>query len=100
MRLALLGLALGNMLIALLGSWFALAGTERSPWEIIIVYVCPVLAPLFVVVLLFDYVMSRVRAAEAQGDERARFIRIGRIELVAIGVTLLYWVPFFVSIVR
>ena len=48
-------------------------------------------------VLLFDYIMSRVRAADAEGAERARFVRIGRIELAAMLLNLAIWIPYFAS---
>ena len=55
------------------------------------------MAPLLAVVLLFDYIMSRVRAADATGFEHDRFVRIGRIELAVMVLTLLFWVPFFAA---
>ena len=55
------------------------------------------MAPLIIVVLLFDYIMSRVRAADAEGVERDRFARICRIELGMLLLTLLIWVPFFIT---
>jgi hypothetical protein len=36
-----------------------------------------------------------MRAADATGSERASFVTIGRIELALLGLTLLFWVPFF-----
>ncbi len=71
------------------------AAEQLTVWTIIALYVTPVMAPLFVVVILFDYVMSRVRAADAEGDESLRFRNIARLELAMILISLLYWVPFF-----
>ena len=97
MRQVLLGLALLNALLPIayvLG--FAVADSaERSLREVIATLIAPVMAPLFAVVILFDYIMSRVRAADADGEERARFAAIARIELAVIAITLLFWVPYF-----
>jgi hypothetical protein len=98
LRIALLGLALLNILLPLIGIAFPLAtdGHERHMWTILTSVIAPVLAPLFIVVILVDYIMSLVRAADADGELRAVFVTIGRIELAAIGISLLFWVPYFV----
>ncbi len=98
LRLALFALAILNMLISILHLQLSQAAEAYSTWGIIAVYVTPVMAPIFVVVILFDYVMSRVRAADAEGLQRSRYRNIGRLELALIAVTLLYWIPFFVSL--
>jgi hypothetical protein len=99
LRQALLGLALINALIPLVDS--LLRNDNAAPgWAVVPEIVCPVLAPIFVVVIFFDIVMSKVRAADAEGDDRAFFRRVARIEAIVIGLTLLYWVPFFLSSFR
>jgi hypothetical protein len=65
-------------------------------WTVLTTVIAPVLAPLFIVVILFDYIMSRVRAADADGELRGLFVSIGRIELAVIGICLLFWVPYFI----
>ena len=99
LRLGLYALALLNVLLSIitLAMDSGAAAAEPPLWTIITLNVTPVMAPLFVVVIFFDYVMSRVRAADSQGDERALYVRIGRVELAVIGITLLYWIPFFVN---
>jgi len=98
LRIALLGLALVNVLLPLIGIVFPLEAVEheRNLWTVMTTVVAPVLAPIFVVVILIDYIMSRVRAADADGEQRALFVSIGRIELAVIGISLLFWVPYFV----
>ena len=98
MRSALLALALLNVIMPLLHYFlpFAAGGEEPRLWEVLATVIAPVMAPLFAVLLLFDYIMSRVRAADASGIERLRFIAIARIELGALLVTLLFWVPYFI----
>jgi len=100
LRIALLGLTLLNVLLPLTGIVFPLvaAGHERNLWTVLTTVVAPVLAPLFIIVILFDYIMSRVRAADADGEQRALFVSIGRIELAVIGFSLLFWVPYFVLV--
>ena len=97
MRQVLLGFALLNLLLPVLhrlGQAVA-ATAQGSLWEIVATLIAPVLAPLLLVVVLFDYIMSRVRAADADGDERARFAAIARLELIVIVISLLFWGPYF-----
>ena len=70
----------------------------NSIWAVFLTTIAPVLSLLFLVVIFFDYVMSRVRAADLQDDSRLRFIAISRIELLIIVVMLAYWIPFFMAL--
>ena len=101
LRLSLFTLAISNMLITiidpLLRSQTSVPAAD-SIWTAFITIIAPVLSLLFLVVIFLDYVMSRVRAADLQGDLRLRFIAISRIELLIIAIMLAYWVPFFVSL--
>ncbi len=97
MRQVLLGFALLNMLLPIL-HWLgpaATTGAERSLWDIFATLIAPVMAPLLLVVVLFDYVMSRVQAADASGDEQARFAAIARLEFTVIAISLVFWGPYF-----
>ena len=105
LRIGLLLLALLNLLISAI-HWI---GNENfttnldqtaSLWEIAAVYIAPVNAPIILVVVLFDYIMSRVRAADASGEARVTFVKIARIELAMIWLYLIYWVPYFVSLLE
>ena len=98
LRLALLALALLNALLPLVGILADIGAGEHGLWNLLVTMITPVMAPLFVVVLLFDYLMSRVRAADAEGEQRALYLGIGRIELAVMLVTLLFWVPFFIKL--
>jgi len=97
LRTALITLALLNCLFPLLAIAFPflLAGDKHSLWSVVLTIVGPVNAPLLMVVTLFDYIMSRVRAADGEGAERLRYTTIGRIELAVLGITLLVWIPYF-----
>ncbi len=101
LRLGLLTIALLNMLVPIIDAQFvpsAAADAERSLWGVFASLITPVLAPLLMVVVLFDYIMTRVRAADASGEERNRFVTIGRIELAAIAIMLIYWVPALIAL--
>ena len=97
LRIALLWLALVNVALPLADLLFAFsAGSDRHDfWPVLVQVIAPAMAPLMVVVLFFDYIMSRVRAADAEGAVRTGFIHIGRVELAAIGLLLLFWIPYF-----
>jgi len=97
LRIALITLALLNCLFPLLAIAFPLLleGDKHSFWSVVITIVAPVNAPLLMVVTLFDYIMSRVRAADGEGAVRLRYTTIGRIELAVLGITLLVWIPYF-----
>ena len=97
LRQVLLGAALANMSLPILHALLDDGGT-RSLWDIVATLIAPVMAVIFPVVILFDYVMSRVRAADAEGAVRDHFVVVGRIELAVIGITLLYWIPYLVIV--
>ena len=97
MRQVLLGFVLLNGLLPVL-HWLGPAAASdagRSLWDIFATLIAPVMAPLLLVVVLFDYVMSRVRQADDDGDEQARFAAIARLELAVIVISLLFWGPYF-----
>ena len=60
--------------------------------------IAPVMAPLLVVVIFFDWLMSKIRAADAPGEEGDIFRQIAQTEKLVIFVLFLFWVPFFVSL--
>ena len=97
LRIGLLALALINILPPLIEIVLPVVANTggHSFWSVLTSVITPVMAPLLMVVLLFDYLMSRMRAADATGSERASYVTIGRIELALLGITLLFWVPYF-----
>ena len=97
LRIGLFVLALLNILPPLIETLLPVAANtdEHSFWWVLTSVISPVMAPLLMVVLLFDYLMSRMRAADAAGSERASYVTIGRIVLAFLGITLVFWVPFF-----
>ena len=97
LRQALLGGALANTALPILHILFDSAG-ERSLWDIVATMIAPTLSLLFAVVILFDYIMSRVRASDAEVEERAHFTVISHIELLVLAITLAFWIPYFVNL--
>lgn len=96
LRITLLALSLANLLPPLGALLAGQAGTATEGfWPVVSGLISPVMAPLLLVVILFDYIMSRVRAADAEGIEREGFARIARIELAVMAINLLFWVPYF-----
>lgn len=101
LRLGLFTIAIVNSLLPLIDSILQqLLSTDLtdSIWAVFPTLVAPVMAPLLLVVILFDYVMSRVRAEDETGDARAHFISISRIELLLMVVIFIYWLPFFMAL--
>jgi hypothetical protein len=98
LRIALLIAALINILLPMIEILVPLTvgDDEHRLWSVMTSVIAPVMAPLLIVVVLFDYIMTRVRVADADGELRTGFIRIGRIELAMLGIMLLFWVPYFV----
>jgi hypothetical protein len=97
LRVGLITLALLNCFLPLIAIVFpfVLEGDKHSFVSVLINIVVPVNAPLLMVAILFDYIMSRVRAADSEGSVRLRYTKIGRIELAVLGITLLVWIPYF-----
>jgi hypothetical protein len=98
LRIALLIAGLLNILLPLIEILVPLAGDDDKHhfWSVMTGVIAPVMAPLLIVVILFDYIMTRVRAADGDGELRNRFIRIGRIELAMLCLMMLFWVPYFI----
>ncbi len=94
LRLALLSLALVNALIPPLDSLLR-QGQPAPGWEVVPAIINPVMAPIFIVVIIFDIVMAKVRAADAPPDEAGYFRFAVRVDVTVIFLTLLFWVPFF-----
>lgn len=102
LRLGLFGLVILDLILSA-GYQLAImlmdTSLEQAAWAPIPTIVAPVMAPILVVVILFDYIMSRVRAAdEPEEARRAHYLLTGRIELLFIGVMLAYWIPFFFTL--
>ena len=76
------------------------AGREPEGWYILPVFVAPVMVVIFIWLLLFDMLMSRVLAGEKPPAEQARLHFALRVDVVLLVALLLFWGPFFYSLVR
>lgn len=101
LRLSLLAAALLNLIPVLFleSGPLALNPEKGTLGYALLNFVTPVMAPLLIVVVFFDYLMSRIQASDASGETRARYILIARIELGVILATVIAWLPFFTSII-
>jgi hypothetical protein len=70
----------------------------RSGWEIIPTLVTPAMTPLIFMVLMFDFMMCRIRMSDE--NVRDKFRRIGNIELATALLLLILWLPYFLAIGR
>ncbi|MEM7561962.1 MAG: hypothetical protein AAF353_02810 [Pseudomonadota bacterium] len=101
LRIGLFAAAVLNCMLPLI-DWIirqvSTADIDDSLWSIFPDLVAPVMAPLLLVVIFFDYVMSRVRAADEGDEQSEQFVAIHRFELLVMGFLFLWWLPFFWSI--
>ncbi len=73
---------------------------EASGWRIIPVYVGPVLAVIFVWLLLLDLLMSRVLMSEQPPEAQARYKMAMRLDAGLLAALLLFWGPFFYAVLK
>jgi len=73
-------------------------GVDLNGWRIIPTAVIPASTPLIFMVLMFDFMMCRIRMSDE--DVREKFSTIGYIELATALFLLIMWLPFFLSIGR
>jgi hypothetical protein len=71
---------------------------EAQGWHAVTAYVVPALVVLLVWILLFDMLMARVLMGEQQGESRGRYKTILRVDAILLGALLLFWGPFYVSL--
>ncbi|MFK7815445.1 MAG: hypothetical protein AB8B92_03835 [Gammaproteobacteria bacterium] len=75
-----------------------LPGTDvdLDGWNIVPTTVIPASMPLIFMVLMFDFMMCRIRMSDEA--VRKKFSSIGYIELAAALFLLIMWLPFFLKI--
>ncbi|MFO7640841.1 MAG: hypothetical protein R6X17_06130 [Candidatus Competibacteraceae bacterium] len=69
-------------------------------WAMLSTLLAPVLAPLAVMVLFLDALMSRVMIADTEGDARTHYRRVMWTDLAVAAVTVGFWVPYFMGLVQ
>ncbi len=101
LRQGLIGLAILTMLLPMV-EWVViqLQGelAEHSLLTLSAGLIAPVMAPMLIVVILLDVIMSKVRAADDPVGSGDLYRMISRIDTIMIVVMLVFWVPFFMSL--
>ena len=93
-----------RLILVALGIFIALLSPEPGTsvkldgWEVFTTLVAPAMAPLAFMVLMFDFMMCRIRMSDEK--VRDKFRKIGLIELVVALFLFLMWLPFFLAIGR
>jgi hypothetical protein len=70
----------------------------REGIEVISTLVAPAAAPILIMVILFDALMSKIRAGDTQGEESRKFKHIMYTELAVAAFMILAWLPYFLAI--
>ncbi len=75
-------------------------GTEAvySGWDFVPTVLVPVLAPLILMGLLLDTMMSAIFMIEKEIDERRRYRKIMITNLSLVVILLVRWLPFFMAL--
>ena len=94
LRITLLLLGILDTLIAPAPGSYAI----KQGYEVIPTLIAPAAAPIILMVILFDVLMSKVRASDAMGDERRKFRTIMWAELAVVAFMLFGWMPYFIAI--
>jgi hypothetical protein len=69
-----------------------------SGWALVPTLVAPILAPLVLMTLLLDALMSAVFMTDKEGAARQRYRRLVAIDLVLACLTALWWWPYFAAL--
>lgn len=94
LRISLLLLGIFDTLIAPApGTYPIKHGAEMLP-----TLVAPAAAPLIMMVILFDALMSKIRSSDASGEESKKFRHIMWTELAVVAFMLIGWLPYFLAI--
>ena len=94
LRLALIVLAIINILLRPSPG----ASVARAGLEIIPTLIAPAVAPILLMVILFDALMSKIRASDTQGEEQIKFTRIMLVELATAIILVIAWFPYFIAL--
>ena len=94
LRISLLSLAILDTLIAPEPGTYAI----KQGLEVIPTLVAPAAAPIIMMVILFDALMSKIRASDATGEDRNKFRTIMWTELAVVAFMFFGWLPYFLAI--
>ena len=94
LRISLLLLGILDTLIAPEPGTYAIKhGIEALP-----TLVAPAAAPIIMMVILFDALMSKIRASDSTGEESKKFKTIMWVELAVVAFMVAGWLPYFLAI--
>lgn len=94
LRICLLLLGIFDTLLAPEpGTYAAKQGIEVIP-----TLVAPAAGPIIMMVILFDALMSKIRASDSTGEERRKFRTIMWAELAVVAFMVIGWLPYFLAI--
>ena len=77
---------------------FADSNVRMEGWGLVPDVLVPVVSSILVFVILLDMLMSRVFSIEASDEARARFKRIFRFELILVVSLIVFWSPYFITV--
>ncbi len=60
--------------------------------------VAPAAAPIIIMVILFDVLMSKIRASDSSGEESKKFKTIMWTELAVVAFMVMAWLPYYLAI--
>ena len=70
----------------------------REGIEIIPTLIAPAAAPIIIMVILFDALMSKIRSSDAEGEESKKYKHIMWTELAVVAFMIIGWLPYFLEI--
>ncbi len=79
-------------------AFFAKGGHEG--WRVIPVQIAPVMVVIFIWLLLFDILMTRVMLADKPPAEHPRYRRAFLLDVSLLIALLLFWGPFYYGLMR
>ncbi len=94
LRISLLLLGIFDTLIAPPAGTYAV----KQGIEVIPTLVAPAAGPIIMMVILFDALMSKIRASDTTGEERKKFRSIMWTELAVVAFMVIGWLPYFLAI--
>tara|TARA_R110002049_G_scaffold252264_2_gene427358 strand:- start:94163 stop:94480 length:318 start_codon:yes stop_codon:yes gene_type:complete len=71
---------------------------SHGGYEVIPTLVAPAAAPIIIMVILFDALMSKIRASDSTGEESKKFKTIMWTELAVVAFMVMAWLPYYLAI--
>ena len=71
------------------------SGSGENLWDLSSGMIAPTLAPMVLMLILFDWIMSKFRSSDDEDPAAPRFQRLQRIAGIALLLGLAFWIPYF-----